>query len=76
MGDETTGALARRMLEYIRANADAGESIERIAMWWKAIEGMDESVDRVTLALEELVEKGLIVKRDVKNGIFLYTPVT
>ncbi len=55
------------ILEYLRKNPDAGDTLEGISKWWLHLEKIERSVDDVSIALESLIKKGIIEKQSV-NG--------
>ena len=69
---EKKDEVARRIIEYLRKNPDAGDTIEGITTWWLQLEKIDESVEKVSTALEELEKKGMLKKQKVKGGSQLY----
>lgn len=64
--------LATRILEYISTHPDTEDNIESVSKWWRDIQSLDPSVDRVTSTLEELVKEEKIVKVDFGQDIFIY----
>lgn len=64
--------VARRIMNYLQKHPDAGDTLEGISKWWVKLERVDESVDNVSVALEELVKKRKIKKREIKGGSLIY----
>lgn len=64
--------LADRILEYIKAHPDTGDNMESVQEWWQGLMGLDPSMDRLTIKLEELNENGKIVKVDFGQDVFIY----
>jgi len=60
------------ILNYLRKNPDAGDTLEGITRWWLEQEKIEISVDRVVEALESLVQKGEIRVQKVKGGSTFY----
>ncbi len=59
--------VARMILDYLRKNPDAGDSLEGISRWWINREKVDISVDEISEILENLIKEGK-VKKQVMNG--------
>lgn len=64
--------LAQRIMEYLRKNPDAGDTLEGITNWWLQLERIEQSVDEVLESLEDLVKKGLVVRQDIPGGTAYY----
>jgi len=60
------------ILNYLRKNPDAGDTLEGITRWWLEQEKIEISVDRAVEALESLVQKGEIRVQKVKGGSTFY----
>jgi hypothetical protein len=69
--NDTKEDIARMILDYLRKNPDAGDTLEGITRWWLHLEKIESSVDGVSSVLEILV-KGRKVKRQIIKG---YTPI-
>lgn len=68
-----TEELSGKLLDYISKHPDAGDTQESISEWWMGLQSLEQSMDEVTLAIESLLEKGLIRKEVVtEDGIFYY----
>ncbi len=70
--NEKTDQLAKMILNYLRRNPDAGDTLEGIAKWWLETERIEYSVDAVADTLESLVELGVIGIRESKGGKIFY----
>ncbi len=64
--------IARKILDYLRKNPDAGDTLEGISRWWVQNECVEQSVDTVAGALETLIMRGLVRKEDIKGGSPLF----
>ena len=64
--------VAKRIMDYLHKHPDAGDTLEGIAMWWLQLEKVEESVDNVSDALEELVKEGKLKKQKVKGESQIY----
>ena len=60
--------ISRMILDYLRRNPEAGDTLEGIAKWWLETERIESSVEGVADALESLVEQGKIRIVDRKDG--------
>lgn len=64
--------VARKIMDYLRRNPDAGDTLEGISKWWLQSECIDQSVGEVSTALEELVKEGKLKKQKVKGERLVY----
>ena len=64
--------ISKMILDYLRRNTDAGDTLAGVARWWLEIERIESSVDEVAEALESLMRKGLIRKHKAGEGTVLY----
>ena len=71
--NEKTEQLAGMILNYLRRNPDAGDTLEGIAKWWLEMERIESSVDEVADVLESLVENRMVRVRESKGGNIFYT---
>lgn len=68
-----TEELSAKILEYLGRHPDAGDDTESVSKWWLGLQSLGGSVDEVTLALEDLVDKELIRKAMItEDEIFFY----
>ena len=63
--EKKTEKISRMILDYLRKNPDAGDTLEGITRWWLNMERIDLSVKEVAQALESLMEQGVIT---IKGG--------
>ncbi len=54
------------ILNYLRKNPDAGDTLEGISKWWLEYERIDLAMEEVAVVLEKLIKEGK-VKRQVIN---------
>ncbi|MCP4369602.1 MAG: hypothetical protein GY797_16045, partial [Deltaproteobacteria bacterium] len=59
--------IARMILNYLRKNPNAGDTLEGISKWWLDFEKIDIKVDEVSKVLEALIKEGK-VKMQVIEG--------
>jgi len=64
--------VARKIINYLHKHPDARDTLEGISRWWLGFEKIDESVDNVSVALEELVKEGKLKKQKVKGESQIY----
>ncbi len=60
------------ILNYLRKNPDAGDSLEGITRCWLELERIEISVKEVMDVLEGLIQKGEIRTYKTKNGLTFY----
>lgn len=65
--NNTKEDIARMILDYLRKNPDAGDTLEGITRWWLHSEKIESLVDDVSIALESLIKEG-IIERQMING--------
>ncbi len=64
--------IARMILDYLRKNFEAGDTLEGISGWWLDAERVNRSVDEVSNALEDLSKTGLVTRQVVRGGNPIY----
>lgn len=60
------------ILNYLRKNPEAGDTLEGITRWWLEAEKIEISVDEVTYALEILLQKGQVQRHKSGGGNTFY----
>ena len=70
--DRKQEKLSRMILDYLRKNPEAGDTLEGITMWWLELERIETSVDEIAKVLEGLIQKGLIRMYKVEAGPNFY----
>ncbi len=55
------------ILNYLRKNPNAGDTLEGISRWWLNLDKIEITVDEVSSVLEALIKEHK-VKRQVING--------
>ena len=60
------------ILNYLRKNPDAGDSLEGITRWWLEMERIEISVKEVIDVLEGLIQKGEIRTYKTKSGLTFF----
>ncbi len=64
--------IFKRIIDYLRKNPEAGDTLEGICRWWLQFEYIEQTVDEVAVALDVLVKKGLIKRQEVKGSSSIY----
>ncbi len=64
--NDTKEGIARMILNYLRKNPDAGDTLEGISKWWLEYEKIDLAMEEVAVVLEKLIKEGK-VKRQIIN---------
>lgn len=64
--------LARRLLDYLEKNPDAGDTLEGIAHWWLEQQRVEQVVDEVAEALDYLVQIGVVQVHKLRGGVPIY----
>ncbi len=64
--------METRILEYLRANNGPVETEEEVMAWWQGLQGVTESLDDLTMALERLEGRGTIAKEPRGKELFIY----
>ncbi len=60
--------LSSMILNYLKKNRNAGDTLEGITKWWLELERIDTSVEDVASVLDDLVQKG-IIRIHKTNGV-------
>jgi Fe2+ or Zn2+ uptake regulation protein len=64
--------ISRMIINYLRRNPDAKDTLEGITRWWLTMERIDLSVKEVSHALENLREQGVITINKTESGTTFY----
>jgi DNA-binding transcriptional ArsR family regulator len=59
--------LEQSILNYLVMQPSAKDTFQGIAEWWIMKEQIDQSVDRISKALEKLVAEGFIVVKEFRD---------
>lgn len=70
--DNKQEKISSMILNYLRKNPEAGDTLEGITKWWIGLEKIELSVDEVAYALDHLIKKDLIRMHKSKGGITFY----
>jgi hypothetical protein len=64
--------LAEEISNYLRKNPGAGDTLDGITTWWLEPGKTKPRVKKVTTAMEILIKKGLVRKRQIPCGAAIY----
>lgn len=64
--------LRHAILEYVRRNPEAADTLRGVADWWLPAEHRGTSAAVLEQALEQLVALGLIARKQLPDGTILY----
>jgi Fe2+ or Zn2+ uptake regulation protein len=64
--------VTTQILKYLEANPQAGDTLEGIARWWLLQQQVNDSVNAIHQALEQLKTKGFVEERKAPNGQTIY----
>jgi hypothetical protein len=64
--------LSQKILNYLKKHPEAGDTLEGIANWWLVQQRIEEMVDEVAAALDNLIEKGSIQALESQSGVTIY----
>lgn len=69
-----TEEISEKILNYLKNNFKAPDDMdeEAISEWWGGIQEIGESLDDITLGIEDLLAAGAIKKQELVNDIFYY----
>ncbi len=67
LGFPNEARIAREILAYLLDHPDAQDTLEGVAEWWLLEQKIKDRIPLVKEALEELVEKGLVVERKAED---------
>ncbi len=60
------------IINYLRRNPDAGDTLEGIVKWWLGFESIESSMDDVMGVLETLIRKKAISMHSIADGTTFY----
>jgi hypothetical protein len=77
MNDDAINTLAREVATYLSMHPNAADTAEGIRRWWlarvlAAEATADAQIGDVLSALDLLVERGVVVRRRLPGGRFIY----
>lgn len=59
-------------MKYLQEKPDAGDTLKGISQFWLQFERIDETVDEVNNALENMVRQGTVIKLESMSGSPIY----
>ncbi len=60
------------ILDYLRKNPDAGDTLEGVSKWWLNFEKIDVTVDEISDVMETLSMEGIIEKQVLSGDAAIY----
>lgn len=69
--DEEIERIARDLEHYVSLHPTAADTAEGIARWWLPHSG-EPALTTVEAALEQLVQRGIVVRRSLPGGTFIF----
>ena len=67
-----TSSMAREVLAYLSEHPNAQDTLTGILQWWLLERRIQQWTATVQAALDELVEEGMILKRQDRVGEMIY----
>lgn len=64
--------IAEEIARYLSEHPDAADSLDGIRQWWLPRLRLQEAIAQIEEALEELVERGVVVRQDMPDGTVVY----
>ena len=64
--------ISELILNYLRKNPDAGDTVEGISNWWLEIERIDYTIESVKDALKVLIQNGTVKEHKSREGTTIY----
>jgi hypothetical protein len=64
--------LKREILRYVERHPRSAETPEGIARWWLSRQRLEEAIDAVRAALDELVSEGKLERHVITGGTPVY----
>lgn len=72
MGEASVSKTARVILDYLRKNPDAQDTLSGIVQWWLPEDRAKPRTMAIKEALEELVSAGLVIEHEGKDTQISY----
>ena len=70
--NKSVNTIAEEIARYLREHPDAADSFEGIRQWWLPRVRFQEATADIEGALEELLERGIVVRQVMPDGKILY----
>lgn len=64
--------ITKKILDYLKKNPDAGDTLEGISKWWLEMERVNQSVNEILNVLEELINTGIVTRQEVRGSNPIY----
>ena len=63
---------AEEISRYLAEHPDAADTLDGIQQWWLFRQRLDESLDLVSRAVEDLIRRGVVERRRLADGTILF----
>jgi hypothetical protein len=73
LSENNIKAIANEITNYLNQHQFAADTVEGICHWWISKQRIEEEQKRVLAALDYLLQKELISKRQLPDGSLLYS---
>ncbi len=73
LSENNIKAIANEITHYLNQHQFAADTVEGICHWWISKQRIEEEQKRVLAALDYLLQKELISKRQLPDGSLLYS---
>lgn len=73
LSHEEIQAIANEIARYLSQHQFAADTVEGICQWWITKQRIEEEQKRVLAALDYLIEKQQIIRRQLPDGSLLYS---
>lgn len=67
--DDEIKELSLEILRYLQSHPHAADSVEGIAKWWIYRQRVTEMVNKVQMALDYMVDEGVLMNSRVSNVV-------
>jgi len=73
-GNDHVSVVAESLLDYLEHHPNCADTKEGIVRWWVLAQHVQEQIATVELALDNLVQKGLVERSDI-TGRTIYRAI-
>jgi hypothetical protein len=70
--NDTKEDIPRMIVDYLRKNPGAGDTLAGISNWWLECERVNQSVDKISQILEAMIKRGSLKKIKKNNTSYIY----
>lgn len=72
MANERNESPSLMILEYIKKRPGCGDTFEGIVRWWLETVRIELAIKEVSVAIDELTEKGVLKRVELADGTVIY----